>query len=576
MLDCKYALIILQTMRKLPFLSLLIIIPASVAALDYTDVSGRYADAPFNVPESVAISLLTNRGVVSGNPDGTFAANGTLNRAEFLKIALLSNPDVTVEPSNAEDCFPDVRKNDWFSRFVCHSKAAGIIKGYPDGFFHPDRSVNYAEALKILAVVFGYETAPALDEPWYMPYARAAQKRGTALPIGLAFDGLLTRGQMARLASAFIAEINSDLQNYRRAERGLPPADQYSASSSSSSVSDAHASSSGAQNSSAITSGQASSASQDSLSSPSALYDFPARSRFLIAGERSQPIASAMFFANLEPMIVRRAEVKLENKIDGIDGMYVVAADGTELGQIVLDKIFDPSEKTWRGALTGNYRIEKGEQKAIGVVVRIKVRNQGGVSEVMVEVDSLKLTVVGEWSADTIVSGTDGGPYSKHQTAMGRITSVVNAQESDGILPLGPGQQLASFTIAGSAVENVELKIENLFFQVNKAMFVNVNNWQLGIAGTNERAHCSFNLDDSAVSCSILSDSIGTLGGGTRTFRLFGDVFLAPDATAKNMQISLNRAGSTETLGAVRWTDQSGHFNWVELEEPLARGTMWK
>ncbi|MBI2636008.1 S-layer homology domain-containing protein [Candidatus Peregrinibacteria bacterium] len=552
-------------MRKSPFLSLLIIIPASVAALDYTDVSGRYADAPFNVPESAAISLLTNRGVVSGNPDGTFAANSTLNRAEFLKIALLSNPEVTVGPSNSEDCFPDVRKNDWFSRFVCHSKAAGIVKGYPDGFFHPDRSVNYAEALKILTVVFGYETAPAPDEPWYMPYARAAQKRGTALPIGLAFDGLLTRGQMARLASAFIAEINSDLQNYRRAERGLPPADQSSAGSSSSSVSDAHVSSYGA-----------SSVPRTSSASPSALYDFPARSRFLLAGERSQPIASAMFFANLEPMIVRRAEVKLENKIDGIDSMYVVAADGTELGQIVLDKAFDSSEKTWRGALTGNYRIEKGEQKAIGVVVRIKARNQGGVSETMIEVDSLKLTVEGEWSADTIVSGTDGGPYPKHQTAMGRITSVVNAQESDGILPLGPGQQLASFTIAGSAVENVELKIEHMFFQVNKAIFVNVNNWQLGIAGSNERADCSFNPDDSAVSCSNLSDSIGILSGMSRTFRLFGDVSLAPDATAKNMQISLNRAGSTETLGAVRWTDQSGHFNWVELEEPLARGTRWK
>ena len=557
-------------MRKFLATSLLIVIPAAALALDYTDVSGGYADAPFSRPEAAAISLLTNLEVVEGDPNPEdeshrlFHPERPLNRAEFAKIVFMARGSNTPPP--LFDCFPDVTR-EWFSPFVCYEKQLGAVKGYPDGLFHPERNVNYAEALKILTVSFGYEIpSPLPREHWYLPYARAAQEHKTVLPVSIAYDAALTRGQMARLAAGFVAEANGELDLYRMAERGQTPVrSSSSTSSSSSSFSSA----------SSLSSSPASSASSTS-SSFSVIHDFPARSRFLVAGERSQPIASATFFANLEAMFVRRAEVKLKNKIDGIDSMYIVAADGTELGQIALDKVFDTTEKTWRGALTSNYRIPKGEQRVIGVEIRMKVRNQGGTSEEMVQVDSLKLTVEGEWSTETSTTGTDGGPYPKHQTSMGRITSVRNAQEATGFLPLGPGQQLASFTIAGSAVENVNLKIEHLLFQVTASTFVNISNWQLGIVDSSERMNCSYNSTDFAVSCSSLTDSLGTLGGGSRTFRFYGDVSLASGATAKDLQISLNLAGNLETLGAVRWTDGTGHFSWVELEEPLARGTIWK
>ncbi len=574
-------------MRKFLATSLLVILPAVAFALDYTDISGRYADAPFSTSETAGISVLTSIGAVEGNPDPssppgasfTFAPNRTLNRAEFLKIAFLSSPDVAINQSDAENCFPDVSANQWFSQYVCLGKRRDVVKGYPDGFFRPGNPVNYVEALKMLEELFGYapSAAHSAGEPWYMPYVEDARKRGLLLPIGLGYGDSLTRGQMARLAAAFVAYSNGDLHNYRRAERGLPPV---SSSSSSSSVSSAPPAASSISSSSVSSSSPAPRSSTESSAAGSVplSHDFPARSRFLVAGERSQPIASATFFANLEAMFVRRAEVRLKNEITGIDAMYVVAADGTELGQIALDKIFDPDKKTWRGALTGNYRIPKSEQRVIGIEVRMKARNQGGTSEEMVQVDKLTLTVEGEWSTETSTPGTDAGPYPKHQTSMGRVTSVRNAQEVTGILPLGPSQQLASFTIMGSAVENVDLKVEHFEFQVNKSTFVNVSNWQLMIPDSDERHSCSFNSTTSIVSCGSLPDSLGTLSTlqHSRTFRLLGDVTLASGAIEKNLQVSLNVAGSTETTGAVRWTDQSGHFGWVEVEEPLAGGTSWK
>ena len=80
---------ILCSMRRV-LIAALVIIPGIALALDFSDATARYKDAPFPKAETAGISLLTNAGALQGNPDGTFAPRRTLNRAEFLKIALLS------------------------------------------------------------------------------------------------------------------------------------------------------------------------------------------------------------------------------------------------------------------------------------------------------------------------------------------------------------------------------------------------------------------------------------------------------------------------------------------------------
>lgn len=294
----------------------------------------------------------------------------------------------------------------------------------------------------------------------------------------------------------------------------------------------------------------------------------------MVAGERSEPIGGGTFFANLEPMYVQFAEVKLKNKIDAIDSMYIVDSNGVELGSISLDKIYDSTEKTWRGTLTKYaYKIPKGEQRTIGVEVRMKGRNQGGTSDQLVQVDSFRLTTEGEWSTSstTAIAPT---PFPQHQTSYGRITAVRNAMEAQGVLPLGPSSLLASFAIDGVSNESVTLSIDDLEFQVAASSDISVTNWKLGTPESNDRVPCS--VSGYIVSCSSLPLSIGSLSNGTRTFRLYGDVSLAPSAVNKSMQISLNQAGDLSTIGAVQWTDQSGHFNWVNLPQPLARGTEWR
>ena len=83
---------------------------------------------------------------------GKFGPDLEITRLQITKLSLLINgygiPDTLPE---VETKFSDVPKNDEaLARIVYRAVEAGFIQGYPDGTFKPDRTVNRAEALKIL------------------------------------------------------------------------------------------------------------------------------------------------------------------------------------------------------------------------------------------------------------------------------------------------------------------------------------------------------------------------------------------------------------------------------------------
>lgn len=111
---------------------------AIVQAVTLSDISGH--------PYEDAIQSLTDAGVIGGHPDGTYKPNDNVNRAEFLKIVVGASVENVGIGGN---CFPDVL-TDWYAKYVCYGKNAGIVQGYPDGYFKPTQNVNYVEALKML------------------------------------------------------------------------------------------------------------------------------------------------------------------------------------------------------------------------------------------------------------------------------------------------------------------------------------------------------------------------------------------------------------------------------------------
>ena len=158
----------------------------SVSAGAFSDV--RDAATPY----ARAIEALRARGVVQGYADGTFRPGATINRAEFLKIILESRGDV----SGGSDCFPDVR-DDWYARYVCAAKAEGIVGGYPDGTFKPERTINFVEAAKILSLAYDQQVESSGE--WYEGYARAIESSKAIPPSITGLEKLITRSEMAEM-----------------------------------------------------------------------------------------------------------------------------------------------------------------------------------------------------------------------------------------------------------------------------------------------------------------------------------------------------------------------------------------
>jgi len=157
-------------MKKIVFLLLFILCcsTAFAAAVTPVDIEGHKYES--------SIKYVYNRDIVQGYPDGTYKPDKTLNRAELLKIVVESRYDESDFNSfDGQACFNDIIGNEWYAKYVCFGKDAGIIEGNPDNTFLPTNDVNFVEALKIMMLGAGINVDESSSEIWYMPYYQAAE-----------------------------------------------------------------------------------------------------------------------------------------------------------------------------------------------------------------------------------------------------------------------------------------------------------------------------------------------------------------------------------------------------------------
>lgn len=86
-------------------------------------------------------------GIVSGYTDGTFRPDKKVSRAEFATF--LTNA-IQVSNSDTQD-FKDVSENDWFYDEVQKSAAVGFFGGYTDKTFRPANLITRQEAAKAVS-----------------------------------------------------------------------------------------------------------------------------------------------------------------------------------------------------------------------------------------------------------------------------------------------------------------------------------------------------------------------------------------------------------------------------------------
>ncbi len=93
---------------------------------------------------------LFNRGIIQGHPDGTFKPDSNLNRAEaaVLLYRAIYNSDSAPQKSSTKP-FSDVSTDAWYSGYIGALKDIGIIKGNLDGTYEPNETINRAEFLTL-------------------------------------------------------------------------------------------------------------------------------------------------------------------------------------------------------------------------------------------------------------------------------------------------------------------------------------------------------------------------------------------------------------------------------------------
>lgn len=175
-----------------------------------------------------AVESLYNLEIVNGYPDGSFGPDKAVNRAEALKMILNSAEigSAEIEDGDGVD-FSDVGLDDWFAKFVLSGVERGIVNGNPDGTFAPARQVNKAEFLKMLLESFdidlskhqGLEEGVSADssvEDWFLPYLSYSKTVGITTPSlnnMLEPGKMLTRGECAEIIyKMLVLERGGDAQ----------------------------------------------------------------------------------------------------------------------------------------------------------------------------------------------------------------------------------------------------------------------------------------------------------------------------------------------------------------------------
>jgi len=115
---------------------------SALAAPPWSDASNTWWMNTYGVNEGQAAT------VADGYPDGTFRPALNVTRAQFAKMAVAGLGAPTAAPSTPS--FSDVPATNHFYPWIEGGVAAGIISGYGDGTFGPNRSILRQQSYSIL------------------------------------------------------------------------------------------------------------------------------------------------------------------------------------------------------------------------------------------------------------------------------------------------------------------------------------------------------------------------------------------------------------------------------------------
>jgi|GEM_PF-1409364 len=107
----------------------------------FADIKGHWAQSD--------IEIMAGLGIVGGISENEFAPQMPVNRAQFAAFLIRSLG--IQETSPAESHFKDVPTNAWYYGAVEGAYAAGLVGGYEDGTFRPEKEISRQEIAALIA-----------------------------------------------------------------------------------------------------------------------------------------------------------------------------------------------------------------------------------------------------------------------------------------------------------------------------------------------------------------------------------------------------------------------------------------
>lgn len=166
--------------------------------------SMAFAATPSDVTDpkvAAAVNKLMGLGIVNGYTDGTYKPEKVVTRAEMAKLLVVAlGYDKYVDFYKGVSLFNDVEG--WAIPYVNLAKDKGLIQGYTDGTFKPNNTVTYAEAVTMMLRAMGYEDR-ALKGTWPMNFVTLADDNKLFVDVEYKAGGA-NRGDVALLFNALL------------------------------------------------------------------------------------------------------------------------------------------------------------------------------------------------------------------------------------------------------------------------------------------------------------------------------------------------------------------------------------
>ncbi len=125
-----------------------------------------FADVPDGYWAKSPIENNATVGLVQGYPDGNFKPERALTRAELATL-LVRAKGIKLPEGRARQAFKDVKPDFWAAKYIEVAQREGLVKGYPDRSFRPNNKINKAEGIAVMVRFDQLRLAEVETKPYW-------------------------------------------------------------------------------------------------------------------------------------------------------------------------------------------------------------------------------------------------------------------------------------------------------------------------------------------------------------------------------------------------------------------------